>query len=262
MESAKGVQKKLTVTIMDSCPSCKGSGGAPGSRIEKCRQCHGTGMETVSTGPFVMRSTCRVCKGKGGINPNPCQECQGEGETRQRRQVTVPVPPGIQNGQTVKMAVGKTDIYITFRVGKSDYFRRDGFDVHTEAKISISQAILGGSIRIQGIHEDLNVEIAPGTGSHVQLRLRGKGIQNNSRFGDHYVHVKVEVPKNFTDPRRRLLIQAYAELETETPGTVNGFGLDKDGNKVVLDDEEGQVKETLKAIEAIVSEKTEKNSCS
>lgn len=111
----------------------------------------------------MMRSTCRKCHGKGTFNRNPCKQCKGEGQYRQRQQVVVPVPAGIEDGQTVRMPVGRKEVFITFRVAKSDYFRRQGADVHCDAKISLAQAALGGTIRVRGIHEDLNVAIPPGT---------------------------------------------------------------------------------------------------
>lgn len=77
----------------------------------------------------------------------------------QRKKVTVPVPAGVEDGQTVRMAVGRKEIFITFRVEKSRYFRRDGSDVHTEAEISLSQAILGGTIRIQGVYDDQTIQV-------------------------------------------------------------------------------------------------------
>ena len=114
-----------------------------------CGQCNGSGMETVTTGPFLMRSTCRRCHGKGSWNRHPCKECAGAGQTKQRHTVRVPVPAGIEDGQTVRMAVGSKEIFITFHVAPSDYFKRKGADVHTDAKVSLAQAALGGAIRVQ-----------------------------------------------------------------------------------------------------------------
>ncbi len=159
-EAARGVSKELEVTLADTCARCRGDGCEPGTSPERCPQCHGTGMETVTTGPFMMRSTCRRCHGKGSWVKDPCKECRGSGLTRQRKKTVVPVPPGIEDGQTVRMAVGKREVFVTFRVAKSDYFRRQGADVHTDATVSLAQAALGGTIRVQGIHEDLNVQVS------------------------------------------------------------------------------------------------------
>ena len=108
-------------------------------------------METVTTGPFMMRSTCRRCHGKGFWNRHPCKACGGGGQTKQQHKVRVPVPAGIEDGQTVRMNVGSKEIYITFNVAPSEYFKRQGSDVHTDAKISLAQATLGGAIRVEVI---------------------------------------------------------------------------------------------------------------
>jgi DnaJ family protein A protein 3 len=165
---------------------------------------------------------------------------------------------GVEDGQTVRMPIGKKEIFITFRVEKSDYFRRDGSDVHTDVAISLAQAILGGSTRIQGIYENMTIDVSSspleiysqsqysvdcirmhtnyfiltftraqipaGTGSHTRIRLKGKGIRKVNGFGhgDHYVHVKIRVPARLTSEQEALL-RAYAELEENTPGTVRGI---------------------------------------
>ena len=117
---------------------------------------------------------------------SPCIECRGSGQTKQKKKVNVPVPAGIEDGQTVRLAVGDSrqkEIFITFRVESSDYFRRQGSDVHTDAHISISQAVFGGNIRVMGVHEDINVQIPTGTSSHTRMRINGKGIKKVSGYG-------------------------------------------------------------------------------
>ena len=103
--------------------------------------------------------------------------------TAQSLFLLVPVPAGIENGQTVRMQVGSREIFITFRVESSDYFRRQGADIHTDAKISFSQAVFGGNVRVAGIYDDLNVQIPANTGSHTRMRMSGKGLKKVSGFG-------------------------------------------------------------------------------
>lgn len=222
-EAARGVHKDLSINVTDTCPSCSGSRSQSGSKPEKCTTCNGTGMETITSGPFIMRSNCRRCHGSRVIIKNPCRECSGKGTTVQRKRVTVPVPAGIEDSQTVRMPVGKKEIFITFRVENSTYFRRDGSDIHTDAMITLSQALLGGTTRIQGIYENVNVEIPPGTGSHSKIRLRGKGIRkvHGVGHGDHYVHVKIKVPQVLSHKQKALAV-VLAEMETDTPGTIEG----------------------------------------
>lgn len=231
-EAARGVNKDVTLNVVDTCPKCKGGRAEPGFGMVTCPYCNGTGHETFTQGPFVMRQTCRQCRGTGKFLKNPCIECEGSGNTVQRRNITVPVPAGIEDGQTVRMPVGKKDVYITFRVAQSDKFRRDGADVHSEVYISLAQAALGGSVRVPGIYEDIFLQIQPGTSSHTRLRLSGKGVkkQNSYGYGDHYVHIKIQMPKKLNEKQRALLL-AYAETESDTPGTIHGLTYTKDGRK-------------------------------
>lgn len=158
-QAARGVNKDVDINVVDTCLKCRGSKCEPGTKPGRCQYCNGTGMETISTGPFVMRSTCRYCQGSRMYIKYPCTECDGKGQTVQRRRVTVPVPAGIEDGQTVRMNVGNKEVFITFKVEKSNYFKRDGADVHTDAEISISQALLGGTIRVQGVYEDQTIQV-------------------------------------------------------------------------------------------------------
>ncbi|XP_016381166.1 dnaJ heat shock protein family (Hsp40) member A3a isoform X2 [Sinocyclocheilus rhinocerous] len=222
-QAAKGVNKEITVNIEDACQRCGGRGHEPGSRVQHCGSCNGTGMETVNTGPFVMRSTCRRCGGRGSVITSPCTACRGTGQTKQRRTVTVPVPAGIEDGQTVRMPVGKKEIFITFRVQKSPIFRRDGADIHSDVLVSVAQAILGGTVRAQGLYETVNLSIPVGVQADQRIRLSGKGIPRVSGYGygDHYVHIKIKIPKMLTD-RQRALMRSYAEDETDVEGSVSG----------------------------------------
>jgi len=144
---------------------------------------------------------------------------------RQRRIVQVPIPAGISDGQTLRMSLGgNQEVFVTVRVEDSDYFRREGYDIHTTASISISQALLGGIIRITGLHEDINLRIPAGTSSHTVMTLSGRGIKHMesfNSFGDHLVHLVIKMPTKMT-PEQVELIREFAYTEKDTPGTVNG----------------------------------------
>ncbi|KAL0829754.1 hypothetical protein ABMA28_003243 [Loxostege sticticalis] len=228
-EAARGVNKDINVNVVDTCPKCQGSRCEPGTKAIKCTYCNGSGMETFSRGPFVMRSTCRHCHGTRMLIKFPCIECEGKGQSVQRKKVTVPVPAGVEDGQTVRMAVGNNEIFVTFKVESSAYFKRDGPDVHTDCAISVSQALLGGTVRIQGLYEDHTLQIMPGTSSHSTIRLSRKGMKRVSQhgYGDHYVHIKIQVPKSLSD-KQKALVYAYAELEEDTPGQIHGVSYDRD----------------------------------
>ncbi|CAG9782198.1 unnamed protein product [Diatraea saccharalis] len=227
-EAARGVNKDINLNVVDTCPKCQGSRCELGTKAIKCTYCNGTGMETFSRGPFVMRSTCRHCHGTRMLIKFPCGECEGKGQSVQRKKVTVPVPAGVEDGQTVRMSVGNNEVFITFKVEPSSYFKRDGPDVHTDCSISVSQALLGGTVRIQGLYEDHTLQIMPGTSSHSTIRLSRKGMKRVSQhgYGDHYVHIKIQVPKSL-NAKQKALVYAYAELEEDTPGQIQGVSYDR-----------------------------------
>jgi len=160
------------------------------------------------------------------------------------------VPAGIEDGQTVRMPVGRKEVFITFRVEKSDYFTRRGADVHSDAAISIAQAALGGAIRVQGVYEDLNLQIPPGTPSHTKMKMTGKGLKRVSGYGhgDHYINIKIQPPKSL-DAKQKALLQAYAEIENSTPGTIRGLTYALGGKKVVVEDPEGLVASIRESLE-------------
>ncbi|XP_045516976.1 protein tumorous imaginal discs, mitochondrial-like isoform X3 [Pieris brassicae] len=231
-EAARGVNKDINVNVVDTCPKCQGSRCELGTKAIKCTYCNGTGMETFSRGPFVMRSTCRHCHGTRMLIKYPCVECEGKGQSVQRKKITVPVPAGVEDGQTVRMSVGSNEIFVTFKVDSSSYFKRDGPDVHTDCTISVSQALLGGTVRIQGLYEDHTLQVVPGTSSHSTIRLSRKGMKRVSQhgYGDHYVHIKIQVPKTLSG-KQKALMYAYAELEEDTPGQIHGVSFDRDGKE-------------------------------
>uniref|UniRef100_A0AAY4BGX1 DnaJ homolog subfamily A member 3, mitochondrial n=1 Tax=Denticeps clupeoides TaxID=299321 RepID=A0AAY4BGX1_9TELE len=231
-QAAKGVNKELSVSIDGACQRCDGKGHEPGTKVQHCHYCNGTGMETVNTGPFVMRSTCRRCGGRGSVMTTPCVACRGTGQTKQKQTVMVPVPAGVEDGQTVRMPVGKKEIFITFRVQKSPVFRRDGADIHSDAFVSVAQAVLGGTVRAQGLYETLNLSVPAGVQTDQRIRLSGKGIPRVSGYGygDHYIHFKIRIPKMLTD-RQRALIMSYAEDEADVDGTVNGVSTTATGKR-------------------------------
>uniref|UniRef100_A0A4W4EMC8 DnaJ homolog subfamily A member 3, mitochondrial n=1 Tax=Electrophorus electricus TaxID=8005 RepID=A0A4W4EMC8_ELEEL len=222
-QAAKGENKEITVNLEDSCPRCKGKGHEPGTKVMHCHYCGGTGMESINTGPFTMRSTCRRCGGQGSIMIMPCVMCRGTGQTKQRQTVMVPVPAGVEDGQTIRMSVGKKKINITFRVQTSPVFRRDGSDIHSDVMISVAQAVLGGTARAQGLYNTVDIMIPPGIQTDQTIRLGGKGIAHMGRggYGDHYVHIKVRVPRKLTRRQRELML-SFAQDETDVEGTVHG----------------------------------------
>ncbi|CAF3334678.1 unnamed protein product [Rotaria sp. Silwood1] len=246
-EAVHGCNKDVNIRIVDVCPTCKGTRCAVGTQPQPCRTCNGTGMETIETGPFFLRATCRTCHGRRETIAKPCYECSGKGKTIQKKFTTIPIPPGVEDGQVMRVNLGVSEIFVTFRVKPSEKFRRDGEDIHSDIDISITQATLGGTVKVPGIYEDHVLQIPPGTQSHQHFRLIGKGIKrlHHTGTGDHYVHVKIKIPTRLTAKQKELML-SFAELEKDTDGTVNGSSKTKSEEKPK--DQEGFFRKLKRAI--------------
>ncbi|KHJ92898.1 DnaJ region [Oesophagostomum dentatum] len=179
-------------------------------------------------GGFFYQASCNRCGGSGHYNKNPCQECEGHGQSVQRRQVSFSVPAGTNDKDRVRFQVGKNQIYMMFNVAPSLKFRRDKDDIHCDVEINIAQAVLGGTVKVPGIMEDTYVHIPPGTASHTKMRLSGKGVKrlHSAGYGDQYIHIKVVVPRqvlSHLSAEQRALMLAWAATDKPKSGTVKGF---------------------------------------
>jgi len=236
-ESARGLKKDVGMNVIESCYLCEGSCTEIGASWTECRSCYGTGTETIIDGNLHTQMTCRLCAGVGVLNPFPCMECMGKGKCVQRRTVTVHIPPGIRNNQSLYLTVEGKEVQILVRVNPCNYFTRDGDDVHTEAAISVSQAVLGGQTTVQGLYEDVTVEIPGLTSSGSKEILAGLGMKRHDMgYGDHVVHYKIAVPDKLSDEERSLF-QRIALSEKDTPGTINGIINKKSGKKMATSDD-------------------------
>jgi len=231
-DAARGAVKNITYNSIENCIKCFGSGTEPGYKKVSCPYCNGTGVTSANRGGFYFQSTCIRCRGSGSFNKNPCLECEGHGTSIQRRSSSISIPAGVSNGQRLRLSVGKNTIYVLLNVAESLIHRREGFNVHTNVDISIAQAVLGGTVKVPGIYEDKNIQIRPGTSSHTDYMIPGAGIKRleQAGSGDQYVHIKIRIPKKLTEKQRALML-AWAELETDTKGTVNGVAKTVDGAK-------------------------------
>ncbi len=221
-ESCFGTKKEITVSHMEQCSSCNGSGAAAGSRPTRCSACGGTGqVKAVQRTPFGSMQTvrtCEVCRGKGTIINEPCRTCRGEGNVRRSKKINVNIPGGIDTGQTLSVRgegdIGKNggppgDLLITVRVRPHKIFVRQGSDVMCDYPISFVQATLGGNVKVPTIDGNVTYNIPEGTQPGTVFRLKGKGAMklNGSSRGDQYVKVQVEIPKGINEKQKDLLRQ-------------------------------------------------------
>ena len=227
MDACFGKDVNVSVTRLEKCSECNGSGSAHGSSTETCPDCHGTGqVKATQRTPFGMISTqkpCTRCGGKGKIISNPCPKCNGNGRRSVSKNIIVSVPAGIDDGQTIRVAGegnagtnggsnGNLNVVITVR--PDPIFERDGYDIHTEIPITYAQAVLGDEITVPTIDGNVTYTVPEGTQTGTIFRFKGKGVKHLQRStrGDQYVHVSVEVPSNLNKKQKDLLREFEASL--------------------------------------------------
>ncbi|ONK79923.1 uncharacterized protein A4U43_C01F11860 [Asparagus officinalis] len=223
MEAVQGCTKTLKFQAAVPCEACGGSGAPPGTKPETCRGCRGSGMTFMQQGPFRVQRTCSVCGGDGKIIKNLCKSCGGQKVVLGTKSVRLDVMPGVDNDDTIKIHRSggadpeggqPGDLYVTIKVREDPVFRRERSDIHVDAVLNVSQAILGGTIQVPTLTGDVVLKVRPGTQPGQKVVLKGKGIRTRSSavYGDQFVHFNVSIPNNLTQ-RQRALIEEFAKEE-------------------------------------------------
>jgi molecular chaperone DnaJ len=230
-EAARGTTVDVAYDVVSLCSHCHGNGAEPGTPIETCAQCGGTGqLRAVSRTPFgqmVRTVVCDVCEGEGRVAKNPCRECQGRGRKAERAKVSVDVPAGIADGQRLRIAgrghAGERggppgDLYVLVRVRTDPRFVRDGNDLVTVVDVAAPLAALGTTVEVPTLDGPAELEIPAGTQPHHELKIKGAGLPSlrgrPGRSGDLRVMVNVIVPRHLSKDQRQLYEQ-LAETMTE-----------------------------------------------
>ncbi len=224
-EACFGVEKEVQLTRQQNCTTCGGNGAKPGTSPETCKQCGGTGQVRVTQntpfGQFANVTTCSTCRGEGTFNANPCTDCNGKGKVPKKSLISLNIPAGIDDGQTISLrGEGEPgtkggpagDLYVSIRVKPHALFKRDGYDIVCDFPISFAQATLGAEIEIPTIDGKLKHTIPEGTQTGSVFKLKGKGVRHlrSTSRGDHYLRVNVDVPQKLNKKQKDLLHQ-FAE---------------------------------------------------
>lgn len=212
--AAVGGKVPVTVNLAEACPTCGGSGAAPGAKVETCQECNGRGQVQFGQGAFSVSRPCPACRGRGKIPSQPCPQCAGRGEVALPKRLMVTVPPGTDTGTKVRLkAEGQMgprgrrgDLLIAFQVEPDRFLTRDGLDIHCKVPVNVVQATLGTRIRVRTVHgKRVALRIPPGTQPGRKFRIRGQGIERNGQQGDQYVEIDVKVPTKLTAEQERLI---------------------------------------------------------
>ena len=230
---------------MSTCDACNGTGADGNSTTEVCPDCKGRGSVRVTQntlfGAIQSTKPCSRCSGKGKIIKNPCQKCRGNGRLRVQKTVSVDIPAGIDDRQTIRLGGqgdcgsnggSNGDLMINVSVKSHPIFKRDGFDINCDIPVTYTEAVLGAEITVPTIDGNVKYTINEGTQTGTVFRLKGKGVKkiNRSDRGNQYVTIYVEVPKNLTKKQKDLLREFEASLSDKNYAKRQSF-FDKLKNK-------------------------------
>jgi len=223
-EVATGVEKAVTIKLLNPCDYCSGTGAEPGTSATTCPTCKGAGevrrAQQSFFGPVVSVSVCPTCAGDGKVVASPCKKCRGEGRLRSEEQVKIKVPAGVATGQYMTLrGVGNAgprggargDILVVFEVDEDERFERDGEDLLTEVLVTYPQLALGGDVDVPTVTSSVTLRIPPGTQSGQVMNLRGRGLPriNASGTGDLHVRLQLWTPDSMSDAEATLLRQLH-----------------------------------------------------
>ncbi|MDT5195965.1 MAG: molecular chaperone DnaJ [Mycobacterium sp.] len=222
LEATKGVAMPLRLTSPAPCTNCHGSGARPGTSPKVCPNCNGSGVISRNQGAFGFSEPCTECRGTGSIIDEPCEECGGKGATTRTRTINVRIPPGVEDGQRIRLAgqgeaglrgAPSGDLYVTVHVRPDKVFGRDGDDLTVTVPVSFHELALGTTLSVPTLEGKVGVRVPKGTSDGRILRVRGRGVPKRAGgHGDLLVTVKVAVPPNLEGEAAEAL-EAYAKAE-------------------------------------------------
>ncbi|WP_319455708.1 MULTISPECIES: molecular chaperone DnaJ [unclassified Mycobacterium] len=222
LEATKGVAMPLRLTSPAPCTNCHGSGARPGTSPKVCANCNGSGVINRNQGAFGFSEPCTECRGSGSIIEEPCDECRGTGVTTRTRTINVRIPPGVEDGQRIRLAgqgeaglrgAPSGDLYVTVHVRPDKVFGRDGDDLTVSVPVSFHELALGTTLSVPTLEGKVGVRVPKGTSDGRILRVRGRGVpKRHGGHGDLLVTVKVAVPPNLEGESAEAL-EAYAKAE-------------------------------------------------
>ncbi len=217
-EAMKGIKKTFASRNLETCEECKGEGGFD---QKTCSQCGGSGSVSqqfqTPFGQVAQQTACPGCKGRGKSFERTCSKCQGEGRVQQKKDVTIDIPAGVSDGETLRLSGqgeagrhggGHGDLYVHIFVEPSDEFHRRGDDILSTLDISVFDAILGGTFEIKTFWGKVDLKVPENTRDGQILRIKGKGVHRSGHKGDHLVKVEYEMPRKVSGKLKELLEEA------------------------------------------------------
>jgi molecular chaperone DnaJ len=223
-DSIFGTNRKVLITKISECLTCKGSGAKAGTKMETCKQCNGQGKirEAKRTifGNIENTKICEVCLGTGEVPKEMCETCKGKGVLRREEEISISIPAGIRDGEMIRMtgmgeAVSKGatgDLYIKINVVPHPVFKRDGNDLVMNLNLKLSDALLGTKYPIQTLDGEIEVTIPEGVSISEILRVRGKGVPvGKNKRGDLLIKLNIKLPSKISRKSREIIEELKKE---------------------------------------------------
>ncbi len=217
-EAVFGAERRVLIAKTALCSTCGGTGGKPGAAEKECDTCNGKGQirETRRSffGNMQTVRACAACRGSSKVPSEKCYACKGHGVARKQEEILVRVPPGIEDGEVIRMggageavAGGSAgDLYVKVHVAPHSLFRKEGANLVTELPIKLSTALLGGEYALKTLDGDMTVKIPQGITHGEMLRVRGKGVPvSSAKRGDLLIKIKIDLPQKLSKDAKRLI---------------------------------------------------------
>jgi molecular chaperone DnaJ len=232
-EAIFGGKKEIRIPHLETCVTCTGTGGKPGSQPKTCLTCNGAGQVRRSTrtpfGTFNQVAVCPTCNGEGQVIEDKCESCNGAGRKQETKKLEITIPKGVDNGTRLRISregdAGLRggppgDLYVYLMVAEDREFRREGINILSTVQVSYLQAILGSNVQLNTVDGPIEATIEPGTQPNTVLTLTGRGVPrlgNDVNRGDHLVTLRIEIPTKVSAEERELL-EKLAKIRGEKTG--------------------------------------------
>lgn len=236
-EVLTGASKKVTIRNLQTCSACSGSGCEPGTSPTRCTRCGGAGVvrqvQRSVFGNLMTSFTCPACHGAGEEIETPCRECNGDGRLERLDEISIDLPPGVEDGTRFRMSgrgeagprgMASGDLYVEVVVDEDQRFVRRKSDLVSVIEIPFTQAVLGGKTSFEALDGPVEVDIDSGVQPGMVLKVRGRGLPRMGRSGrgDLLLEIRIAVPKKLTAEQEELL-HKFAEARGEQIGESEGI---------------------------------------
>jgi molecular chaperone DnaJ len=209
-EAYSGCTKKVDISGFIECAKCSGNGAL--FKNNACSCCNGSGQNRTQRGAVHIVTTCSNCHGFGKELESICPECGGKCKVKKSQKSVLIIPAGTMHGTAFNPEKDLT-VIVLYKAHENYELSENMLDVGSTATINMFQAILGGSVDVKTLSGEKTVKISPTCQPDTILRIKQGGMKNvRGQVGDHYVKIKIELPKNLSVEQKSLLQKLDATL--------------------------------------------------